>query len=115
MSKKRKSPRRMERHHRLPRSRGGRSSPDNIVVVDRDDHRAWHRLVGNMDAEEVASMLTDTWIDPDYYLVAIPRHKSAPRKKRTRVYCTTCECEVLQHIPKTNKRRRHAQREKCKT
>lgn len=102
----------MERHHRLPRSRGGGSSPDNIAIVSRDLHRAWHLIVGNMDAEEVAAMLTDTWIDPNFYLVAVPRQKKPPRKRRTRVYCTTCECEVLQHIPKTNRGKRHAQRKK---
>jgi hypothetical protein len=56
-----------------------------------------------MNAQEIARMLSDTWIDPDYYLVAVPRHKLAHKKRRKRKYCTDCECEVLKHIPKTNK------------
>ena len=99
----RKLPREIERHHRLPRSRGGSNAPRNISIVSRDLHRAWHRLVGNMNAEEVAAMLTDTWIDPDYYLVAIPRDKAHPKKRRKRVYCVDCECEVLKHIMKVSK------------
>lgn len=99
MSKRVRKPREMDRHHRLPRSRGGSNSPPNISIVEKDLHRAWHRLVGNMNAEETAAMLTDTWIDPNYYLVAIPRYKRLPSGKRKRHYCTDCECEVLKFIP----------------
>lgn len=99
MSRKKDKPRTMDRHHRLPRSRGGSNSPNNISIVERKQHQAWHLLVGNMNAEEVAAMLTDTWIDADYYLVAIPRRKKKAKKRRKRMYCTDCEAEVLTHIP----------------
>lgn len=104
---KKKTPREMDRHHRLPRSRGGTNHPRNISLVEVKLHKAWHALCGNMNAKEVAAMLTDTWIDPDYYLVAIPRNKRKPRKRRTRLYCTDCECEVLKHIPKLKKENDH--------
>jgi len=93
-----------ERHHRLPVSRGGTGVPKNISFVRKDYHRAWHLLVGNMNAKEVAKMLSDVWIDPGYYLVAVPRSKHAQRKRRKRRYCIDCECEVLKHIPRTDKR-----------
>jgi len=93
-----KKPRDMERHHRLPRSRGGSDHITNVSLVEKDLHRAWHRLVGNMNAEEVAAMLTDTWIDANFYLVAIPRKKKRS-KRRKRRYCIDCEAEVLKHIP----------------
>lgn len=93
-----KKQREMERHHRLPRSRGGSNHPGNISLVERELHRAWHRLVGNMNAEEVAHMLTDTWIDSNYYLVAIPRKKIYKKPRRSRRYCTQCECEILKYI-----------------
>jgi hypothetical protein len=96
-------PREMDRHHRLPRSRGGANSPHNISIVERKLHNAWHLLCGNMNAQEVARMLSDTWIDADYYLVAVPRHKRPVKKRRKRKYCVDCECEVLKYIPKTNK------------
>ena len=105
---KRKSPRKgrvIERHHRLPRSRGGTDSfpPGNVVNIEQTIHRAWHRIVGNMTADEVAAMLTDHFIDPRYYLIAVPRKRKKASKRRLRMYCTDCEAEVLKHIPKTCK------------
>jgi hypothetical protein len=96
-------PREMDRHHRLPRSRGGSNEARNISIVERKLHVAWHLLVGNMNAQETARMLSDTWIDPNYYLVAVPRHKPPKKKRRKRRYCVDCECEVLKHIPSTTK------------
>ena len=96
-------PREMDRHHRLPRSRGGSNNPNNISIVERKLHNAWHKLVGNMNAEEVARMLTDTWIDSNYYLVAVPRKRPPCKHRRKRRYCVDCECEVLKNIPKTHK------------
>ena len=109
-----KKPRRgrvIERHHRLPRSRGGsdtfpkpnRSVGGNVVNIEQDIHRAWHLVVGNMNAPEVAKMLSDHLIDPRYYFIAVPRKRKHPKKKRCRMYCTDCEAEVLKHIPKTSK------------
>ena len=100
-----KDARPVERHHRLPRSRGGTDTfpPGNIVTIEREVHRAWHKVVGNMTAEEVAAMLTDHLIDPRYYLVAVPRDKAHPKARRKRRYCVDCECEILQHIPKKEK------------
>lgn len=98
-----KAPREMERHHRLPRSRGGTNHDRNISIVERELHRAWHRLVGNMTADEVAAMLTDTWIDPEYYLVAVPRKKNMKKRRRKRRYCTDCQAEVIKNIEQTRK------------
>jgi hypothetical protein len=47
MSKKRTS-----KHHVLPRSRGG-GYKDNIVIIPRVDHDAYHKLFGNMTPEEI--------------------------------------------------------------
>lgn len=96
-------PDKVVRHHRVPRSRGGSDHTCNISIVRERDHKAFHRLFGNMLAEEVAAMLTDTWIDRDYYLVAVPRKKKSPKKRRKRKYCTDCQAEVLRHIPKTSR------------
>lgn len=103
VKRKRRTTQPVERHHRRPSSRGGTGHVRNISMVRRSEHRAFHLLFGNMLADEVAAMLTDTWIDPDYYLVAIPYHKGKPSPRRTRMYCTTCQCEVLKHVHKTCK------------
>lgn len=97
-------PRVMDRHHRLPRSRGGSNHPNNISIVEQKQHRAWHMLVGNMTAKEAAKMLSDVWIDPNYYFVAIPRKRAEVKRRRKRKYCTDCEAEVLKHIPKTQRK-----------
>jgi hypothetical protein len=95
----------MERHHRLPRSRGGTDTfpPGNVVNMEQDIHRAWHKIVGNMNAEEVAAMLTDHFIDPRYYLIALPRGRRKPKRRRQRLFCTDCDAEVLKSISRTCK------------
>lgn len=90
-------------HHRHPRSRkdcydGYINEKENLELVETELHRAWHKIVGNRTAEEVASLLTDKFISRHYYLVAVPRHK-ASSKRRQRRYCVDCQCEVLKHIP----------------
>lgn len=71
-----------DRHHRLPRSRGGDNSKSNLVTVNQRQHRAYHTLFKNMIPSEVAQFLTATWIDSKMYLVAIPRKKSRTSVKR---------------------------------
>jgi len=90
------------RHHRLPRSRGGRTG-DNIINLAVPVHSAWHYLFGNMNAKEVARYVSDTFIDPKYYLVCVPRRKAKPKHRRTRCMCTDCGAEVMKLLPKTNR------------
>ena len=103
MTRPKAGPRLMNRHHRLPRSRGGANSLANISIVDQKLHRAWHMLVGNMTAPEAAKMFSDTWIDAEYYLVAVPRKRIQAKKRRKRRYCTDCSSEVLKFIEQTKK------------
>lgn len=74
-----------------------------MVNIEQKIHRAWHTVVGNMTAKEVAAMLTDYFIDPRYYMVAVPRERLSG-KRRKRMYCSTCNCEVLKHLPETEAR-----------
>ena len=93
----------MEKHHRLPRSRGGSSSASNLSVISQPVHRAWHYLFGNANAQEVARMISDVYIDSNYYFVCVPRHRPTRKCRRTRCMCTTCGAEVMKVLPKTNK------------
>jgi len=93
-----------DRHHRHPKSRrtsykGDINENRNVSMVRREDHIHYHALFGNMLPNEMAAMLNDVWVSPDYYLVAVPRYKRTS-KRRQRLYCQECECEVLKHIPK---------------
>jgi len=92
-----------QRHHRRPKSRNGTDHSDNISMVRPLDHQAYHRLFGNMLPDELAAMLTDVWIDPDFYLVAIPYNKKKPKPRRGRSYCVDWNCEVLRPLPLTHK------------
>lgn len=54
-------------HHRLPKSRGGVSDPSNLSRVPIYLHHAFNALFGsNPTAQEVATILTEVWIDPAY-------------------------------------------------
>jgi len=47
------------RHHFLQaKSRGGHSTPQNLLLIDIEKHEAWHRLFKLMSAEEVLDLLT---------------------------------------------------------
>lgn len=73
-----------DRHHRKPTSMGGKSNAHNVTTVSAHLHRAYHQLFNNMLPQGVAKLLTETWIDPDFYMVAIPRHKSRRKVINTR-------------------------------
>lgn len=63
----------IDKHHRLPRSKGGSNSNSNISLVRKDLHVAYHKLFGNATPDEVADILNKVWIDPAYKLVAVRR------------------------------------------
>lgn len=98
-----------EVHHRHPRSRkrtykGKHINEErNLTVLPRDQHKAWHTLVKNELPSEFVKRLNEEFMPPDYYLVAVPRHKKQPKKKRKRRYCVDCESEILRYIEKTEK------------
>ena len=58
------------KHHRRPRSRGGKDDASNISRVAENKHRAWHLLFGNMEAEAIAREINTHWLDPAYFFVA---------------------------------------------
>jgi hypothetical protein len=54
------------RHHRKPRSLGGGNDLRNTVIVSQEQHNAWHRLFQNWEPEDIAEVINDMWLDPDY-------------------------------------------------
>lgn len=63
----------LTRHHRQARSNGGtrksRSGRDNFSVVPANHHEAWHLLFGNREVWEIADIINEVWLDPDFRLV----------------------------------------------
>ncbi len=62
-----------DKHHRLPRSIGGKNNPRNISYIPRDLHEAWHRLFKNMTAQQIAQRISEWYLDPDYIMLAVKR------------------------------------------
>lgn len=51
---KRKS---MNRHHLLNKCKGGKNQDWNIVLIDIEKHRYWHKIFKNLSLEEVIELL----------------------------------------------------------
>lgn len=65
----------LTRHHRKPRSIGGKSEPRNIVRIPGNKHAAWHTLFANWVPEKIARIISETYLDPDYELIAIRKEE----------------------------------------
>jgi len=61
-------------HHRKPRSLGGKDIDENMSHVSVSKHRAWHTLFKNFTAEQVAKVINDIWLDPDFKLIVQRRN-----------------------------------------
>ena len=57
------------RHHRVQRCRGGSNNDDNISLVTKTKHRAYHTLFKNMTVHQIANELSEVWIDPQYEII----------------------------------------------
>ncbi len=64
---------RFDKHHRRPRSKGGKNNPRNISYIPRIHHEAWHILFQNWEPEQIAKRITEWFLDPDFVMVAIPK------------------------------------------
>jgi hypothetical protein len=64
---------RLTKHHRVPRARGGTDESRNIAFVPNRTHVRFHALFGIMTPFEIAQMLNEMFIDPDYKMVVVKR------------------------------------------
>jgi hypothetical protein len=75
------------RHHRLPKSRGGSKTYingyKNVILVDAQQHIAWHQLFQNFSAEHICSIVNE-WIDPNKKMICVRREKGKRTKRRRR-------------------------------
>jgi len=44
-------------HHLTPKSRNGKATPDNLLLINIDKHKEWHRIFGLMTLDEVIELL----------------------------------------------------------
>ena len=71
----------MSRHHKKMRSNGGKTSSRNVILIKDNLHRAFHTVFGNMTPPEMARLLTEVYIDPDYRMVAELKPKRQKNKQ----------------------------------
>jgi len=70
MGNRRKQKRsKLERHHILPRSRGGDSSRENLTHILGRDHDYYHALFDNKRPDEIIEYLVNYfWKGQDYWV-----------------------------------------------
>lgn len=75
MSKRRRTE--YNNHHRREVSNGGtwHCPANNISRVPVYKHNAYNTLFQVRTPQAIAKDLTDTWIDPDWVMLAVPRKK----------------------------------------
>ncbi len=59
------------RHHRCPRRWGGITCRENIIILPRWEHDAWHRLVNHMYPTSTARQLNVWHVFPAWQFVAV--------------------------------------------
>jgi hypothetical protein len=62
----------LTKHHRKPRSIGGKSDSLNVSRVPEKLHNAWHLLFANNHVIRIVAILNEHWTDPDYTIIAVP-------------------------------------------
>ena len=72
---RRKKPRNIDEnwHHRKPKKLGGsgKLGSPNMVLVSVIKHRAWHCLFLTKTPKDIARIINETWLDPDWEMVAV--------------------------------------------
>ena len=58
--------RKSDRHHIIPKSRGGSSNPDNMARVSVKKHRVYHELFDNRTPDEIVEYLSRTFWNGEY-------------------------------------------------
>ena len=76
------------RHHRLATCRnngvpynGEIFGIPNVIKLPEKRHSDFHQLFPDTHPVEIAKVLNDSYIDPHYVMVAIPRHKAREVEK----------------------------------
>lgn len=64
------------RHHLVPRSQGGQTTPANLLEVPEKVHQAWHYLFGNRTPEQVMGYIATHWVPAGYFDLIVLRQGS---------------------------------------
>lgn len=61
----------LTRHHRKAKCLLGSDKPENISMVQRNHHEAFHLLFGFGDPTLIVKRINEIWIDPKYAVVLV--------------------------------------------
>ena len=64
-------------HYKLPQSRGGLHNPDNLVQVNSEKLYAWRTLFKDYTPEQIAEIISRTWIPNSCQMVVRRTHGQA--------------------------------------
>jgi len=57
MPQKRNKKPKLTKHHIVNKCNGGQTTPENILLLFEEKHRAWHSIFGNADLNEAIAIL----------------------------------------------------------
>ena len=63
----------MTLHHKKCQSNGGATNSRNCVEIMQFLHNSWHNLFRNYQPDQIAQVINETYLDPDYYFVCIKK------------------------------------------
>lgn len=99
-----------EEHHRRARSLGGSNHPSNISYIPAEKHGAWHVLVGNMNAYQIADFFNSCTEKPKDITISCcfingvevlkkGENNSRNPKKILKAWKTLfCDCETFEEM-----------------
>ncbi|HNX02177.1 MAG TPA: hypothetical protein PLE33_06035 [Candidatus Cloacimonas sp.] len=58
--------RRKNKHHCVPRSRGGKTDSTNLLEKDVKKHEAYHTIFDNATPEEAIAIIIMEWTTPEW-------------------------------------------------
>ena len=88
-------------HHRRSKHTGGSNSERNLSRVPVKAHNEYNRLFrdGHMHPTEMAKVLTDKWIDPDWQMIAIRKGSKIPDDGQLHLFHEEVSDQVVYHSP----------------
>jgi len=76
IEKKRMKGKHINKHHIIPRSRGGEDEAKNLAYVDMFKHRDYHKLFDNKTPDEIINYLVDEfWNGQDEWILKAFRQR----------------------------------------
>ena len=70
------------KHHRKPRSLGGKTTERNISILSQTKHEAWHTLFQNYSPNEIAYLINTIYLDPDFVFVCVEKNNVSRRESK---------------------------------